>query len=337
MKSIVHHWRTPVVFISTSHSPYVNLSLENYLFHNQLTTLLLLYRNNPSVIIGRNQNPWMEVDLKYMNEKGIDLVRRHSGGGTVFHDLGNTNYCIMTSRTLFDRKKTLQMVIDALRLSGKHVRMNERYDLVFGPDKLKVSGSAFKISKNRAYQHGTMLLRTNLTCLKDLIKNQNITISSRSVQSIPSTVGNLGLNNDEFCRRICQSFGNTYNPGNPIPIYYVSEQDICSINDIQEYIKEMKQWSWIYGQTPEFTNHLTHTFSWDHVNVHIICKHGLFFHIDVKSNMELSSIFLQKICHKLIGRRYMADEVRSLLHTIKPLSNVKKESIQFLEWFADSI
>ncbi|KAG5438657.1 hypothetical protein PCK2_000938 [Pneumocystis canis] len=337
MKSIVQYWKTPVIFISMSYSPFVNLSFEDYLFCNHVSTaVLLLYRNDASVIIGRNQNPWMEVHLKYMEEQGISLVRRRSGGGTVFHDIGNTNYCLMTLRTCFDRKATLQMVIDALSLAGREVRMNERYDLVFGPNALKVSGSAFKISKDRAYHHGTMLLNTNLASLRDLLKNQNPTMGAKGVQSVCSAVGNLGLDHKNFCRHLCSVFQDKYKLRKSVPIYYVSEEEMCSIDEVQKRIVEMKEWSWIYGQTPEFTNHLTHIFAWGSVSVHIVCKRGLFSHIKIESDTKWSSFF-QEICHGLIGRRYVSDEIYSLLYNNEISSNVKDELIQFLEWFAMSI
>ncbi|KTW32674.1 uncharacterized protein T551_00159 [Pneumocystis jirovecii RU7] len=337
MKSVIHSWKTPIVFISESHSPFVNLSFEDYLFRNHVSTvLLLLYRNDRSIIIGRNQNPWIEVDLKYMNERKITLVRRQSGGGAVFHDLGNTNYCLMTSRLSFDRKKTLQMVVDALHLAGRFVSMNKRYDLVFGSDMLKVSGSAFKISKDRAYQHGTMLLNTDLTSLKSLLTNLNLSIDAKGVQSISSAVGNLGLSHEDFCRHLCSIFQDKYNSGKPIPIHRVSYEDICSIDSVQDRILEMKHWSWVYGQTPEFTNRLAHTFTWGCVNVYIVCRRGLFFHIQVESNTELPFVF-EEICHELIGRRYVADEIYSFLYTIETSPGIKKELIQFLEWLAVSI
>ncbi|KAG5513763.1 hypothetical protein PMAC_000801 [Pneumocystis sp. 'macacae'] len=337
MKSIIQSWKTPVVFISESHSPFVNLSFEDYLFRNHVSTaLLLLYRNDRSVIIGRNQNPWVEVHLKRMNEQKITLVRRQSGGGAVFHDLGNMNYCLMTSRLSFNRKKVLQMVVDALHLSGRVVHMNERYDLVFGPDMLKVSGSAFKISKNRAYQHGTMLLNTDLICLKDLLINLNLSIDAKGVQSRSSAVGNLGLSHEDFCYYLCSVFQDKYNSGKAVPIHRISHEDICSINDIQDRILEIMHWSWIYGQTPEFTNYLTHMFSWGYVNVYIVCKRGLFSRIQVESSEELS-FFFEEICHKLIGRRYAPDEVCSFLHTIEILPGIRKELLQFLEWLAVSI
>ncbi|KAG4306247.1 hypothetical protein PORY_000235 [Pneumocystis oryctolagi] len=340
MSGIIQYWKEPIVFISTSCSPFVNLSFENYLFRNHVSAaLLLLYRNDRSIIIGRNQNPWAEVHLKRMNEQKVVLVRRQSGGGAVFHDLGNTNYCLMTSRAGFDRKRTLLMVIDALRRENRHVCTNERYDLVFGPDMLKVSGSAFKILKDRAYQHGTMLLNTNLDCIESLLKNQNLSMSAKGIKSVPSAVGNLELDHNDFCRGMCFAFQDTYNFGKHVPIHYVSDKDICSIDEVRKYILEMMvvDWSWIYGQTPEFTNYLAHTFTWGHVNVCIVCKRGLFSCIQVESNSELPGSFFEKMCHGLIGCRYTSDEIYSFLRTIKAFSGVKEELIQFLEWLALSV
>ncbi|TKA57245.1 hypothetical protein B0A53_01201, partial [Rhodotorula sp. CCFEE 5036] len=113
--------------------------------------ILYLYRNSPSVIIGRNQNPWKEINLARLRELDIPFVRRKSGGGTVYHDLGNTNYCVFVPRTEFDRKTNAELVVRGL----------QNLDLA-----AYVSGSAFKLVNKRAYHHGTMLIDAKLGDLR---------------------------------------------------------------------------------------------------------------------------------------------------------------------------
>lgn len=130
--------------------------------------VLLLYRNSSCVIIGRNQNPWTEVNIKLLNESKIPLIRRKSGGGTVFHDLGNTNYCVMMPRDVFKRSTSVTMIADALSNLDIPAKVNSRYDIVLG-DK-KISGSAYKIANDKSYHHGTMLIDTDLGHLRNILK-----------------------------------------------------------------------------------------------------------------------------------------------------------------------
>ena len=132
-------------YISTSRDPYLNLSIEHYLLQKSSpeSAILFLYVNRPSIIIGRNQNPWLEVNLALLIESGerpetepsglrvVDLVRRRSGGGTVFHDEGNINWSIICPSAKFTRDKHAEMVVRALRNCGiERARVNKRHDIV---------------------------------------------------------------------------------------------------------------------------------------------------------------------------------------------------------------
>jgi lipoate-protein ligase A len=158
-----------MIFISKVIDPWINLAFEEYLFRKkELMNVLLLYRNSSSVIIGRNQNPWIEANIKLLNELKIPLIRRMSGGGTVFHDLGNTNYCVMMPREKFKRSTSVTMIANALQNLDIPAKVNSRYDIVLG-DK-KISGSAYKIANNKSYHHGTMLIDTDISQLYDALK-----------------------------------------------------------------------------------------------------------------------------------------------------------------------
>ena len=161
--------------LSTSTCPYFNLALENYLLNNpkhfnDKTSIydhyiLLLYRNAPSVIIGRNQNPFYETRPIFLSSQQINMLRRWSGGGAVYHDLGNTNYSLIMPRHAFNRHFAANLVVNAL---NKEFNTNlfvseDRFDIwsndIDSNDKRKVSGSAYRLQRERAYAHGTMLIR----------------------------------------------------------------------------------------------------------------------------------------------------------------------------------
>lgn len=188
-------------YISKSRDPFVNLSIEHFLFQKTPpgSRVLFLYTNRPCIVIGRNQNPWLEVNLSLLRAPAdgtplwpetpalgnVDLVRRRSGGGTVFHDEGNVNWSVICDLTEFTRDKHAEMVVRSLRGLGiERARVNERHDIVLdqgsqnyptdehdthktpytsqdsSSPSLKVSGSAYKLARNRALHHGTALLQS---------------------------------------------------------------------------------------------------------------------------------------------------------------------------------
>lgn len=230
------------IYISRSNDPYLNLSIEHYLLQNSSphSTILFLYVNRPCVIIGRNQNPWLEANLPLLanpvatsvwksdgsiqpggRSSLIDLVRRRSGGGTVFHDLGNVNYSVICPRADFTRDKHAEMMVRAIRRHNGRARVNERHDIVLDqgdlrseedwpdPDDmhttayqattdqqrraLKVSGSAYKLTRTRSLHHGTCLLNSpNVGDISKYLRSPaQPFIKARGVDSVRSPVTNI--------------------------------------------------------------------------------------------------------------------------------------------------
>ncbi|KAK5127645.1 hypothetical protein LTR85_006986 [Meristemomyces frigidus] len=240
-------------YISTSRDPYLNLSIEHFLLQKSAphSAILLLYVNRPSIIIGRNQNPWLEVNLALLNPSGhgqpeteppglgaVDLVRRRSGGGTVFHDEGNVNWTVICPSKDFTRDKHAEMIVRALRsCSVDRARVNERHDIVLdqgergadidsrethrtpymmaeadGIRPLKVSGSAYKLTRQRALHHGTCLLSSpNLNIIPDYLHSPaKPYMTARGVESVSSPVGNILLDNETFIVAVQKHFTKLY-------------------------------------------------------------------------------------------------------------------------------
>ena len=149
--------------ISPFHDPYLNLALENALLEtlDPREPVLFLYSNDPSVVLGRFQNPWVESSPRDLRE--VRLVRRQSGGGTVFHDRGNLNFSFLCSLEEFDKTAHLELIRRVLGRRGIPLSINERHDLTVRHqgEVYKVSGSAFRHRKDRAFHHGTLLIRTD--------------------------------------------------------------------------------------------------------------------------------------------------------------------------------
>lgn len=204
------------IYVSRSTNPYFNLTFEDWLFRhkNPNEPLLLIYRDDPCVVIGRNQNPWKEVNFDALKARpGVPFIRRRSGGGTVYHDLGNTNFSIHLPRQSFDRHVTARVILHAVRSMGIDACINERNDICMGKD--KISGSAYKIVNTRAYHHGTMLISTCLNDLGDILRVNKETMITKGVASVRSPVCNIqqsymNVNHASFAAAVVSEFRKEY-------------------------------------------------------------------------------------------------------------------------------
>ncbi|CAR26406.1 hypothetical protein ZYGR_0H02140 [Zygosaccharomyces rouxii] len=250
------------VLQSLSTDPYYNLALEDYVFRhtpindNFSSHRLLFYKNDNCVVIGKNQTVWKEVFLNNLVHRGYEFIRRLSGGGAVVHDLGNVNYSFITSRKEFDREFFNKLIVKWLtnKYPEMALHLNSRGDITLNGD--KVSGSAFKIAKGKAYHHGTMLIHSNLQNFKGLLKPDHIdglTWSCNSVDSVRSKVTNMSLKSaQEFIDTCVAGFQNHFPlVNNMIPVYYC-DQSVAINDDIQNTMSKLKSDEWKYLSGPNF-------------------------------------------------------------------------------------
>ena len=175
---------------STEHSPAQNLALEEFLYRNRPDGVtLLLYRNASSVVCGRNQNPWQEADTLWCRENSVPVYRRLSGGGTVYHDLGNVNYAFFVPRSDYEPDRFVGVAVEALRSLGVEAAIQGQHSIWAAGRKL--SGSAFALNGKCAMLHGCILAETQLEQLsRALHKRPDITYEGSSVVSVPAPVTN---------------------------------------------------------------------------------------------------------------------------------------------------
>lgn len=270
-------------YVSNSDDPFLNLAIEDYMLRKspENSTILFLYVNRPCVVIGRNQNPWTEVNLGILNTRrypqilegseppqGIpmELVRRRSGGGTVFHDEGNLNWSIICPRGEFTRDKHAEMTVRALRKLGiERARVNERHDIVLDqgherqqsdpqdthrtpytveggiPRPLKVSGSAYKLTRQRALHHATTLLCSpNLHAISSYLRSPSRhLIKARGVESVSSPVTNIGLPVHVVKQQLQKEFAALHG-GSEVPLVETVGVEQLDIPDIRKGFDELK-------------------------------------------------------------------------------------------------
>ncbi|KAE9407207.1 Lipoyltransferase and lipoate-protein ligase [Gymnopus androsaceus JB14] len=269
------------IYVSKSTNPYFNLSFEDWLFRHKTPDepLLLLYRDDPCVVIGRNQNPWKEVNFAALRatQGRIPFIRRRSGGGTVYHDHGNTNFSIHLPRASFDRHLTAQVILRAVRSLGiDDAIVNDRNDICVGKEKI-----AYKIVNKRAYHHGTMLISTRLDTLGDLLHSNNTkdeTMQTKGVASVRSPVRNLqrfNVTHESFVEAVVREFREEYYQCAESEVQIIGEDEYRDMEYIQKGMLELPSWEWAYGQTPEFTYTPRRSFEWGSVTAKIRSKHGI--------------------------------------------------------------
>eukprot|EP00047_Mylnosiga_fluctuans_P014264 m.36888 g.36888 ORF g.36888 m.36888 type:complete len:341 (+) comp5417_c0_seq1:36-1058(+) len=240
---------------STSHNVHANLAYEDKLFEECVKdrrSALYLWSNDPAVVIGKYQNPWLECNLPYMAANGIALSRRRSGGGAVYHDRGNLNCTFIVPQAIIERKYHLDILAAAINDEwGLSVAVNERHDLVLNGK--KISGSAFKMSGKTASHHCTLLLNSQLEPLRQSLRS-GLTgaITSRSVASVRSSVMNLAnvqpMSVDDMCAVVAEGYQAAYG-ARCAPELVDPLQQMAAIADSYN---EFTTWEWQRG-SPAFT------------------------------------------------------------------------------------
>lgn len=183
------------LLISDSYDPWFNLAVEECIFRQMPATqrVLFLWRNADTVVIGRAQNPWKECNTRRMEEDNVRLARRSSGGGAVFHDLGNTCFTFMAGKPEYDKTISTSIVLNALNALGVSAEASGRNDLVVktAEGDRKVSGSAYRETKDRGFHHGTLLLNADLSRLANYLNPDKKKLAAKGITSVRSRVTNL--------------------------------------------------------------------------------------------------------------------------------------------------
>ena len=250
------------IYLSRCQDPYTNLAFENWLFQRQVIDqpILYLWQNKPCVIIGRAQNPWLECHLSELEKDGLDVIRRQSGGGTVYHDLGNLNYTFLCPNTQYDKAKNLKTIIDGLALLKIDANISPRNDIMvnnLNNEPRKISGCAFRETKYKSFHHGTLLINADTSSLSRYLHHkQDSTINAKGVTSVRSKVINLSKINNKtdislYENALINAFCQQFNVSNS-NVKQVSQSEILALNDIAKEIKTLRSWEWRFGKTLPF-------------------------------------------------------------------------------------
>ncbi len=248
------------IYVAEGTDIHFNLATEAYLMENleKDSIALFLWCNSPTVVIGRYQNPFLECDLSAMKEDNVKLARRFSGGGAVYHDLGNLCFTFISDKRLYDKDWNFKIIIDALGNLGIESRQSGRNDLLAG--EYKISGNAFQITKDRACHHGTLLVNCDMARLPRYLTPDKKKLDAHGIRSVSSRVANLATINPDITVEalkdaIVEQF--RLQTGADCPPYTLSRNAMLNEPCFADTYEKLSSDDWNLGQTPRFKDLLS--------------------------------------------------------------------------------
>lgn len=259
--------------------PRINLAIEEYALKNLdiNETYLLFYINEPSIIIGKNQNTVEEINTDYVESNGIHVVRRLSGGGAVYHDLGNLNFSFITKddgESFHNFRKFTEPVIAALQKMGVNAELSGRNDIL--AEGRKISGNAQFSTKGRMFSHGTLLFDSEIEHVVSALRVKQDKIESKGIKSIRSRVANISeflsepMDIEQFRSHLLK---NIFSESNDIPEYVLTEEDWSKIQKLSK--ERYQNWEWNYGKSPKFNSQHSHRFPVGSIDVRLEVNKGV--------------------------------------------------------------
>ncbi len=289
---------------SDTNNPYFNLAVEELLLRNSADEFFILNVNSTAVISGKHQCIHREVNTGFVTGNNIPVIRRISGGGTVFHDEGNLNFCFIRNCEAgkqIDFQRHTSPVIEFLKslglnpvLQGSDIRI----------DNLKISGNSEHVFRNRVLHHGTLLWNASLDNLRNCIRRDNSSYSTRAVASNPSPVTNLAERLSDF-RDLTGFRAAMLN-------YFLEKQnESYELNDserreAEDLSAKYKTWEWNYAYGPEYEFRKQFTFNGQDISIRLVVIDGIIRLCRMDGE-------LKNLCDKLVGCRHMPEDISDLL------------------------
>lgn len=307
-----------IKIINNSTDPYFNMALEEYSIMNMPATdnYFMLWQNQPAVIIGRNQNAIEEINSSYIEQQGIKVVRRMSGGGAVYHDYGNLNFTFVVdeNQDFANFDKFTRPVINALARLGIEAENNGRNDITIAGQKF--SGNAQFKYRDRLLHHGTILFASNIEEMVQALNPNPEKIASKGIKSVRSRVTNIAdhlprpVTIEEFKQILTEE---VFRQECTHSTYRLQDYDLQTINDLRN--NKYTSWDWIYGTSPPYNIRKTGNFSWGNVDIRLEVKRGLISGCRIFGDF-FATRDIAELESRLIGIKYCEEEISQRLAEI---------------------
>ncbi|MGN1165012.1 MAG: lipoate--protein ligase [Lachnospiraceae bacterium] len=293
-----------ITYIETDNTyPYRNLAMEEYLLLHcdENECILYLWQNRNTIVIGRNQNAWKECLVSKLEEENGFLVRRLSGGGAVYHDLGNLNFTFLVRKPNYDLNKQLDVILKAVQKLGVHAEKSGRNDILV--DGHKFSGNAFYEQGDFCYHHGTLMVNVNLGELSRYLTVSKEKLQSKGVDSVRARVANLSeyapdMTVEILKEKLLEAFEEVYG----LTAKIIKTEDLDE-KEIVERTEKFASWDWIFGKKLDFQYELSTRFVWGHVALQFKVKNGKIEDMNVFSD-SMKPGLMQQIKEYLKNIRY---------------------------------
>ncbi len=258
--------------------PHFNLAAEEYVLRNFDDDVFMLWRNRPAIIVGKHQNTLAEINLDYVKEKNLDVVRRLSGGGAVFHDLGNLNFTfiknVQKDGNLVDFRKYTEPILQVLKRLGIDAKFEGRNDITI--DGKKISGNAEHVYKNRVLHHGTLLYSALMADLSKALKVNPLKYQDKGVKSVRSRVTNImdhmpqKIDVMAFRDKIFEYITEAHEDA---MLYEYTETDLAKIEALMQ--EKYNTWEWNFGYSPKYNFEKMVKTNGGHIEFHIHVEKGI--------------------------------------------------------------
>ena len=311
------------LLLSDSTDPWFNLAVEECIFRQMPATqrVLFLWRNADTVVIGRAQNPWKECNTRRMEEDNVRLARRSSGGGAVFHDLGNTCFTFMAGKPEYDKTVSTRIVLAALAALGVAAEASGRNDLVVktAEGDRKISGSAYRETLDRGFHHGTLLLNADLSRLANYLNPDKKKLQAKGITSVRGRVATLVYYGERVAAEV------------------ISPDKTPDLPNFAETFARQSSWAWNFGQAPAFSHLLDERFVWGGVELHFDVEKGHITRTQVFTD-SLNPAPLEALATRLQGCPYRADVLQQACEAlIVDFPEQEKELRELSGWIAGAV
>ena len=255
------------VIVSNQYNPYLNLAVETWLTDHQEEGVVTMYlwKNERTVVIGLNQNPFSECDVKRLNDEGGHLMRRRTGGGAVYHDLGNLNFSFIADKQDYDVRRQQSVIQEALRHYGLEAEISGRNDLTC--QGRKFSGNAFFNGTVNSLHHGTILIKTDSEMMQRYLTVEPTKLQKHGVQSVRSRVVNLselaGVTSENIVEPLTKAFEDVYG----MKAEVVDFNEIARLDEVQQTVAHITSHEYLYAKWEHFKAVRKGQFPWGNVEV----------------------------------------------------------------------
>ncbi|MGD9907996.1 MAG: lipoate--protein ligase [Mesotoga sp.] len=308
---------TNTVYVeSNSFDPWLNLAIEEYLLNSYArdSSVLYLWQNEKTVVIGRNQNAWQECRLGNLERDGGRLARRLSGGGAVYHDLGNLNFTFLMPRKEYNLHRQLSVIVDAVKELGIEAHFSGRNDILAGGKKF--SGNAFYHGQFASYHHGTILIDVDTGKLSEYLNVSKEKIESKGVKSVVSRVVNLkemkpDLTIDTMKKAMYRGFIEEYGQIDNV----LDFERVIESEDIGGLYEKYSSKEWLLGRNPEFNFRASKRFQWGGIELLFTSRKGKIVDVTVYSD-SMDVDFIEELRRGLKNIEFSRSSILKALNNL---------------------